>query len=97
MSACPNRRGKLPGLAGFFVTGLLTVLPPGVHAVHQAAVANDTPIAAAGSQPAAKLNLAEGASVEIIFPKAEQVFKVDRVIAAQVAAFIARLCIAPFF
>ena len=63
----------------FFVTGLLTVLPPGVHAVHQAAVANGTPIAAAGGQPAAKLNPAEGASIEIISPKAEQVFKGDKV------------------
>ena len=64
----------------FFVTGLLTVLPPGVHAVHQAAVANDTPIAAAGGQPAAKFNPAEGAKVEIISPKAEQVFKGDKVL-----------------
>jgi putative copper export protein len=63
----------------FFVTGLLTVLPPGVHAVHQAGVANGTPIAAAGGQSAAKLNPAEGASVEIISPEAEQVFKGDKV------------------
>ena len=55
------------------------MLPPGVHAVHQAAVANDTPIATAGGQPAPKLNPAEGASVEIISPKAEQVFKGDKV------------------
>ena len=63
----------------FFVTGLLTVLPPGVHAVHQAGVANGAPIAAAGDEPAAKLNPAEGASIEIISPKAEQVFKGDKV------------------
>lgn len=63
----------------FFVTGLLTVLPPGVHAVHQAAVANDTPIAAAGGRSTPKVNPAEGASVEIISPKAEQVFKGDKV------------------
>jgi putative copper export protein len=63
----------------FFVTGLLTVLPPGVHAVHQVAVTNGSPIAAAGGQPATKLHPAEGAKVEIISPKAEQVFKGDQV------------------
>jgi putative copper export protein len=63
----------------FFVTGLLTVLPPGVHAVHQVAVANGSPIAANDGQSAAKLNPAEGAKVEIISPKAEQVFKGDKV------------------
>ena len=62
----------------FFVTGLLTVLPPGVHAVHQAAVATGPAIAADG-QPAAKLNPAEGASIEILSPKAEQVFSGDKV------------------
>jgi putative copper resistance protein D len=63
----------------FFVTGLLTVLPPGVHAVHQAAVATGAPIAAAGGQSATTLSPAEGASIEIISPTAEQVFKGDRV------------------
>jgi putative copper resistance protein D len=63
----------------FFVTGLLTVLPPGVHALHQAALANASPIVAAGSQTSPELKPAEGASIEIIFPKAEQVFKGDRV------------------
>jgi hypothetical protein len=62
----------------FFVTGLLTVLPPGVHAVHQAAVATRTPVGA-GSQSAAKLNPAEGASIEIISPKADEMFIGDRV------------------
>jgi putative copper export protein len=63
----------------FFVTGLLTVLPPGVHAVHQAALANGSPIVTASNQPTKKLNPAEGASVVIISPKAEQVFKGDKV------------------
>ena len=63
----------------FFVTGLLTVLPPGVHAVHQAALANDTPIQTAGGKPEPKLNPAEGAKVEIISPKAEQGFNGDKV------------------
>ena len=67
------------GLLVFFVTGLLTVLPPGVHAVHQTVVANGSTIATTEGQTAPKLDPAEGASVEIISPKAEQVFKGDKV------------------
>jgi hypothetical protein len=67
------------GLLVFFVTGLLTVLPPGVHAVHQTNVANSSTIATPEGQTAPKLDPAEGASVEIISPKAEQVFKGDKV------------------
>ena len=63
----------------FFVTGLLAVLPPGVHAVHQAAFANGSPNVAASSETKTELKPAEGASVEIVSPKAEQVFKGDRV------------------
>ena len=63
----------------FFVTGLLTVLPPGVHALHQAALAKVSPIVAAGSQTTPERKPAEGASIEIISPKAEQVFKGDRI------------------
>jgi putative copper export protein len=71
---------SLLGVLVFFVTGLLTVLPPGVHAVHQTAVADSSTIATTLGQPAPKkLEPAEGASVEIISPKAEQVFKSDRV------------------
>jgi len=70
---------SLLALLVFFVTGLLTVLPPGVHAVHQTVVANRSTIATTESQTAPKLEPAEGASVEIISPKAEQVFKGDRV------------------
>ena len=68
---------SLLALLVFFVTGLLTTLPPGVHAVHQ--THNGAPIAAAGGQPATKLNPAEGASIEIISPKPEQVLKGDKV------------------
>ena len=68
---------SLLALLVFFVTGLLTTLPPGVHAVHQ--TYNGAPIAAAGGQPATKLNPAEGASIEIISPKPEQVLKGDKV------------------
>ena len=55
------------------------MLPPGVHAVHQTAVANSSTIATTEGQTAPKLDPAEGASVEIISPKAEQVFKGDKV------------------
>jgi putative copper export protein len=67
------------GLLVFFVTGLLTVLPPGVHAVHQTVVANSSTIATPEGQKVPKLDPAEGASVEIISPKAEQVFQGDKV------------------
>jgi putative copper export protein len=63
----------------FFVTGLLTVLPPGIHAVHQAALANASPSATASGQTTSQLKPAEGASIEILSPKAEQVFKGDKV------------------
>ena len=63
----------------FFVTGLLTTLPPGVHAVHQATVASGSPSLAPGNLSTAKLKPAEGASIEIISPKAEQVFVGDKV------------------
>jgi putative copper export protein len=63
----------------FFVTGLLTVLPPGVHAVHQAALANASAVTPAGSKVTPELKPAEGASIEIISPKADQVFNADTV------------------
>jgi putative copper export protein len=63
----------------FFVTGLLTVLPPGVHAVHQAALANASAVAGTGRPTTPDLKPAEGARIEIISPKAEQVFKGDQV------------------
>ena len=61
------------GLAIFATTGFLTVLPPGVHALH----------AAAQQQPAlAKiptLHAAEGASVRILSPKNDESFNGDQV------------------
>ncbi len=73
-----NRIGAESSLAVliFFVTGLLTVLPPGVHAVHQAAQAS----AAAGqNQEPAKLQSAEGAKVKILSPTPGQIFATDQV------------------
>ncbi len=62
----------------FFVTGLLTVLPPGVHAQHQAAFA--TALSAASADHAAtRLQPAEGASVKILSPAPGQVFTSDQV------------------
>ncbi|MGH7871021.1 MAG: copper resistance D family protein [Candidatus Binatia bacterium] len=60
------------GLAIFGVTGLLTVLPPGVHAVHQISAAPET----ASPRP---LQPAEGARVKILSPAPDQVFAGDRV------------------
>jgi Copper resistance protein D len=53
----------------FFVTGLLTVLPPGIHAAHQAALANASAVTAAGGLTTPDLKPAEGARIEIISPK----------------------------
>jgi putative copper export protein len=57
-------------LVVFFVTGLLTLLPPGVHALHQAAIASPT---------LAQLKPAEGASVKIVSPTRGQAFPTDEV------------------
>jgi len=73
-----NRIGAESSLALliFFVTGLLTVLPPGVHAVHQAAQASG---AVGQNQEPAKLQPAEGASVKILSPTPGQIFATDQV------------------
>jgi hypothetical protein len=60
------------GLAIFATTGYLTVLPPGVHALH-AARRNGPPAQAAALQPA------QGASVKIIAPVNNQSVAGDRV------------------
>ena len=60
---------SLLGLLIFSITGLLTALPPGVHAVHQTT-------AAATVQ---SLSPPEGASVKIISPTSDQIFTSDRV------------------
>ena len=63
----------------FLVTGLLTVLPPGVHAVHQAALANTSPNPTPDGGVKPQLKPAEGASVKILSPTAEQVFVGDKI------------------
>jgi putative copper export protein len=60
------------GIVIFSGTGLLTVLPPGVHAVHQTSVLS----AAANPQP---LQPSEGASVKILSPLPDQIFAGDHV------------------
>jgi putative copper export protein len=70
---------SLLGLSILSVTGLLTVLPPGVHALHQAAAAKMAANAASGAAPAAKLEAPEGARVKILSPTSEQVFAGDKV------------------
>ena len=57
------------GLLIFCATGLLTVLPPGVHAVHQAAASAPPPAAQANGAVEKKYFPAEGASVKILAPK----------------------------
>jgi putative copper export protein len=63
----------------FFVTGLLTVLPPGVHAVHQAALAKVSTNNTTDGPPPAQPRSAEGASVKILLPTKGQVFTSDQV------------------
>lgn len=66
------------GLVIFCMTGLLTVLPPGVHAVHQVAAA--PPAATTADAVATKPYLpAQGARVRILRPKAGEVFASDHV------------------
>ena len=65
------------GLVIFAVTGWLTVLPPGVHAVHQAALTHPVTGATASDQTA--LQPAQGASIKILSPAADQVFTSDQV------------------
>jgi putative copper export protein len=60
------------GIAIFSSTGLLTLLPPGAHAVHQTSAAPT----AVSPQP---LQPSEGARVKILSPAPDQVFAGDRV------------------
>jgi len=60
------------GIAIFSSTGLLTLLPPGVHAVHQTSAAPT----AVSPQP---LQPSEGARVKILSPAPDQVFAGDRI------------------
>ena len=61
------------GLAIFVTTGFLTVLPPGVHALHAAAQQQPAP----AKTPT--LHAAEGASVKILSPKNDESFSGDQV------------------
>jgi copper resistance protein D len=70
---------SLLGLSILSVTGLLTALPPGGHALHQAAAAKRAASATSNAVPAAKLEPAEGASVRILSPMPQQVFARDKV------------------
>lgn len=67
----------LVGLLIFCATGLLTVLPPGVHAVHQAALTH--PVTGATTNDQAALQPAQGASIKILSPAANQIFASDQV------------------
>ena len=60
------------GVAIFSVTGLLTLLPPGVHALHQISAA----LAGTSPQP---LQPAEGARIKILSPAPDQIFSGDQV------------------
>jgi copper transport protein len=70
---------SLIGLLIFCATGLLTVLPPGVHSVHQTAAAIAPPFPSPGHDSTKAYKPAEGASVKILSPKNDQVVAGDRV------------------
>ena len=63
----------------FLVTGLLTALPPAVHALHQAALVKNMSGSASASLTATRLQPAEGASVQILTPAPGQIFTGDQV------------------
>lgn len=67
------------GLLIFSATGLLTVLPPGVHALHQAAAMNRSAISTTAPSTAQSLMPAEGARVKILSPAPQQIFTGDQV------------------
>lgn len=60
------------GVAIFSVTGLLALLPPGIHALHQISAAS------AGTSPQ-PLQPAEGARIKILSPAPDQIFSGDQV------------------
>jgi putative copper export protein len=67
------------GLLIFCATGLLTVLPPGIHAVHQAAAATGQPKSLTTTDATKRFFPADGASVKILSPKTGQLFASDKV------------------
>ncbi len=77
-----SRRIALEACLGaliFGTTGLLTVLPPGVHALHEAAPAKMFSGTASGANNTPALKPAEGASVKILSPSPGQAFMGDEV------------------
>jgi hypothetical protein len=81
----------LLGLGVFCVTGFLTLLPPGIHSLHQSNASRANKIQAYPERlnlltrlgflftPAPKLQPAEGAKVTILVPKEGEVFHSDEV------------------
>lgn len=81
----------LLGLGVFCVTGFLTLLPPGIHSLHQSNASGANKIQAYPERlnlltrlgflftPAPKLQPAEGAKVTILVPKEGEVFHGDEV------------------
>jgi putative copper export protein len=69
----------LVGLLIFCVTGLLTVLPPGIHAVHQATAATGQPKSLTTTSTTKQFPPADGASVKILAPQTGQLFAGDKV------------------
>ncbi len=67
------------GLLIFCVTGLLTVLPPGVHVAHQTAAAARPPAAKIDHAAEKSYLPAEGATVKILSPATGEIFTGDRV------------------
>jgi putative copper export protein len=65
------------GVLIFCVTGLLTVLPPGVHPLHQAAAEAPPPAAKADVTLEKKYFPAQGASVKILEPKNGEIVNSD--------------------
>ncbi len=70
---------SLIGLLIFCATGLLTVLPPGVHAVHQTTTATPPTAAKIDGAVEKKYLPAQGAGVKILAPKTGEMFAGDRV------------------
>src|ERR1051325_5802566 len=81
----------LLGLGVFCVTGFLTLLPPGIHSLHQSGTSGANKLQAYPERlnlltrlaflftPAPKLQPAEGAKVTILVPKQGEVFEGDQV------------------
>ncbi|HEY3168517.1 MAG TPA: CopD family protein, partial [Candidatus Binatia bacterium] len=67
------------GLLIFSATGLLTMLPPGVHAVHRTGAAISSSDSLTAQQTTKRYAPPEGAGVKILSPATGQVFATDKV------------------